>query len=175
MSELRTRKFWEKILQANPDFVGFGNPNAETCIISDTFIIPPQSDELEISFKLERVSAVWNTLLVSGDVDSMGVNFCPSFAETFIETLSRFPDRSDLDQTYFFLALSSHFYFESESTWKFKLTEKLASQRSLIQSFSKIVLVSRFISRADFEEIFPKGTFKNLHIATLQVQGLLKK
>lgn len=175
MSKLHTRKFWREILEANPDFVGFGDPNAETCIISDSFISPPQSDQLEISFKLERVSAIWNSLLVSSDVDSMVVNFCPSYAETFIQTLSQFPDRSDLNQTYFFLALSSHFYFESESTWKFKLTEKLASQRSLIRSFSKIILVSRFISRADFEEIFPKGIFKNLHIATLQVQGLLKK
>lgn len=170
MSELRTRKFWEEILEANPDFVGFGDPNAETCIISDTFISPPKSDELEISFKLERVSAIWNSLLVSGDVDSMGVNFCPSYAETFIQTLSQFSDRSDLNQTYFFLALSSHFYFESESTWKSKLIEKLTAQRGLIQSFSKIVLVSRFISRVNFEEIFPKATFKNLQIARLQAQ-----
>jgi hypothetical protein len=175
MSELRTRKFWEKILQANPDFVGFGNPNAETCIISDTFIIPPQSDELEISFKLERVSAVWNSLLVSGDVDSMSVNFCPSFAETFIETLSRFPDRSDLDQTYFFLALSSHFYFENETNWKSKLIEKLISHRELIQSFPKIVIVSRFIMKEDFEKFFPKDTILNAQFASLQSWGFPKK
>jgi hypothetical protein len=59
MNTKRTSNYWKTFINQNPRFVGFGNLAASTLILSDSFVVDPSSDTLEVMFQLEKVGATW--------------------------------------------------------------------------------------------------------------------
>lgn len=168
MEQVGSIGFWESLLSINPDFAGFGNPFSEICFLSDAFLIPPMSDELEVSFLLDKVCESWKQWVVKDILTSDITHLIPDFAIYHTYTIkNQFCPNIPIESC-FFLPLTTHFYFGNELAWKQKVTEKLMVYKELIQSFSKIFLWSRFLNQTDFDKIImnysmEKSAFTRLH------------
>ena len=154
MKAERTGFFWKTFFSQNPRFVGFGILAASTVILSDSFLVDPSSDELEVMFQLEKVSATWMEKLTTESSEAGELEFVPGYANYHILSLAEAHSIPNAQPTIFYIPLAGdHLYYENRAVWEKKLRERLQTYQALIQSFPKVYYRSNFISRQEIEEI----------------------
>jgi hypothetical protein len=155
MKAERTGFFWKTFFSQNPRFVGFGNLTASTLILSDSFLVDPLSDVLEVMFQLEKVSATWMEKLSTESSEVGELEFVPVYANHHVLILAEAHSLPSSTQSFLFCIplVGHHLYFENRAVWEKKLRQKLQAYQTLIQSFPKVYYRSNFISRQEIEEI----------------------
>ena len=154
MKTERKGSFWKTFLSQNPRFVGFGNLAASTLILSDSFLVDPSSDELEVMFQLEKVSANWMEKLTAESSVSGEREFVPAYANHYMQSLSEGHSLHSTHQPIFYIPLAGdHLYFENRAVWIKTLRERLLKYQGLIQSFSNVYFRSSYMSTQEIEEI----------------------
>jgi hypothetical protein len=150
----RTHSIWKTFLIQNPRFVGFGNLDANTVILSDAFLVDPSSDEVEVMFQLERVGNTWIEKLTDETSEAGELEFDPTYANYHMLSLSEVHSLPSPQKSIFYIPLADdHLYFENRAVWIKTLRERLQKYQGLIQSFPKVYYPSNFISRQEIEEI----------------------
>jgi hypothetical protein len=150
----RTGFFWKTFFSENPRFVGFGNLTASTLILSDSFLVDPLSDVLEVMFQLEKVSATWTEKLTTESSEAGELEFVPAYANHHVLILAEAHSLPSSTQSSIFCIplVGHHLYFENKAVWSKNLLERLQTYQGLIQSFPKVYYRSNFISRQEIEE-----------------------
>lgn len=154
MKTERTPTFWKSFLSQNPRFVGFGNLDASTLILSDYFLVDPSSDELEVMFQLEKVGAAWAEKLIDETSEARELEFVPAYANHYMQSLSEGHSLPSTQKPIFYIPLAGdHLYFENRAVWIKTLCERLRAYQGLIQSFSNVYCRSSYLSTQEIEEI----------------------
>ena len=157
MKTERTPSFWKTFLSQNPRFVGFGNLAASTISVSDAFLVNPSSDELEVMFQLEKVSATWAKKLTDETSEAGELKFVPAYATHYMQSLSEGHSLPSTKKPIFYMPLASdHLYFENRAVWIKTLCERLRAYQGLIQSFSNVYYRSSYLSTQEIEEILQR-------------------
>ena len=150
----RTPSLWKIFFSQNPRFVGFGNLAASTVILSDAFLVDPSSDELEVMFQLEKVSATWAEKLTDETSEAGELEFVPAYANHYMLSLTRAHSLPTTQPSIFFIPLAGdHLYFENRAVWIKTLSERLQEYQGLIQSFSNVYYRSSYLAAQEIEEI----------------------
>ena len=158
MKTERTPSLWKTFFSQNPRFVGFGNLAARTLILSDSFLVDPASDELEVMFQLEKVGATWIEKLKDESSEAGELEFVPAYANHYMLSLTLAHSLPTTQPSIYFIPLAGdHLYFENRAVWKKKLREKLQTYQGLIQSFSKVYYRSSYLSTQEIEEILQRN------------------
>jgi hypothetical protein len=151
-----TSPFWKTFFSQHPRFVGFGNLAASTLILSDSFLVDPTSDELDVMFQLEKVGANWVEKVTAESYEARELEFNPPYANHHMLSLAQAHALPDKEHSIFFIPLAGdHLYFENRAVWIKTLRERLRTYQTLIQSFPKVNYSSRYLTTQEIDEILP--------------------